>query len=231
MLPIIFIISSACLAYLLNKLTALASAGGAFIGVLLWSSFSYTGLLLMTTFFLLGTSSTMLGIKVKYKNGLTDNKTSKRDLQQVIANAGISFLLCLLVSLYPKFYNLMLLMIAGSFSAATADTVSSEIGNVYGKSFYNIINLRKDTKGLNGVVSLEGTLCGIAGSCIIATVYALLNSWNFYFFIIILAGTIGNIVDSILGATLERKNYLNNNQVNFLNTAAGAIVCLLLYVL
>jgi uncharacterized protein (TIGR00297 family) len=118
-------------------------------------------------------------------------------------------------------------MIAGSFSAATADTLSSELGNLYGKNYYNIINFKKDRQGLDGVISLEGTLCGVGGSILIAFVYSLSTNFSFDFIAIIIAGTIGNIADSVLGATLERKKLLNNNAVNFINTAVGAAVTLL----
>jgi len=37
------------------------------------------------------------------------------------------------------------------------------------------------------------------------------------------AGTVGGIVDSLLGATLERRGLLNNDGVNFTNTLAGAL--------
>ncbi len=45
---------------------------------------------------------------------------------------------------------------------------------------------------------------------------------------IIMAGAVGNITDSLLGATLERSGIINNNWVNFINTFTGAVVCLLL---
>ena len=81
------------------------------------------------------------------------------------------------------------------------------------------------------MVSLEGTLIGIAGAALIAAVYCLANGWSIYFLIIILAGAIGNLIDSVLGATLERRQIIANNTVNFLNTLAGALMCLLLYYL
>ena len=225
----IFIILCATLAFVTKKLTLFGSAGGAIIGIALWLAFSYTGILLVSVFFLLGTCSTMWGINKKYKYGLANNTTSQRDFMQVFANAGIPFLLSILSYFYPAFYVYFLLMVAGSFSAATADTLSSEMGNLYGKKFYNIITFKKDTKGLDGVVSLEGTLFGLGGSCIIAVGYSLLQGFNLHFLIIVLAGTLGNVVDSILGASLERKHFLQNNLVNFINTISGALSSLMLY--
>jgi uncharacterized protein (TIGR00297 family) len=116
---------------------------------------------------------------------------------------------------------------AGAFAAAMADTLSSELGTVYGKKFYNIITFRRDRKGLDGVVSLEGTMIGIAGSCLVAALYCSGFGWSILFLYITLAGTIGNLVDSIAGATLERRRYIGNDIVNVLNTLVGALVLLL----
>jgi uncharacterized membrane protein len=46
---------------------------------------------------------------------------------------------------------------------------------------------------------------------------------------IVLAGFIGNLTDSLLGASLERKGWLHNDQVNFLNTLIAAITGLVGY--
>jgi uncharacterized membrane protein len=39
-----------------------------------------------------------------------------------------------------------------------------------------------------------------------------------------LAGTVGNLFDSVLGASLERKKVVGNNLVNFLNTVVAVAV-------
>jgi uncharacterized protein (TIGR00297 family) len=46
--------------------------------------------------------------------------------------------------------------------------------------------------------------------------------------IAVISGTIGCFVDSLLGAVLERRNYINNEHVNLLATFVGGIIGFLL---
>jgi uncharacterized protein (TIGR00297 family) len=161
----------------------------------------------------------------KRRLGLAEENKGRRTAGQVLANAGGAGMLGLLAWLAPATAPLAGLMLAGSFAAATADTLSSELGNVYGRRYYNILTLRPDTRGLNGVVSLEGTALGLAGTAVLAAVYCLGSgsSWA-AFGALLVAGTAGNLMDSVLGATVERRGWLGNNAVNFLNTLTGALV-------
>ena len=40
----------------------------------------------------------------------------------------------------------------------------------------------------------------------------------------VISGTLGCFIDSILGAVLERRHYINNEHVNLLATICGAII-------
>lgn len=177
----------------------------------------------MAAFFITGVVVTSWKMNVKQNLRLAEARGGKRNAAQVFANAGVAGLAGLLAVVLPAFQYQAPLIIAGCFASATADTVSSELGNVYGKKFYYITSFKKAPRGVNGAISLEGTLLGMVGSLIIAAVYATGVNFSADLVLIVLGGTLGNGVDSVLGATLERKGILGNNVVNFLSTLSAAI--------
>jgi uncharacterized protein (TIGR00297 family) len=154
-----------------------------------------------------------------------------RKISQVLANGGLSALLAIAVLVDPKSEPLMSFLIACSLASAAADTVSSELGIIYGSSAYNVITFKKDQRGLDGVVSIEGTFFGVLAAALIAVNYYLFFRGVYPFWLIITAGTIGNYADSFLGATLERRRLLSNDVVNFLNTLIAAVAGLLMTII
>lgn len=207
-----------------GKLTTAAAATGGALGLLLYLGSGFAGLALLALFFGLGTAASGWRVADKRRLGLAEENRGRRTAGQVVANAGVAGLLSLLAWRYPPAAPLAHLMLAGSFAAATADTLASELGNVYGRRYYNIRTLRSDARGLNGVVSLEGTVLGLAGTAVLAAAYCLGFGWGPAFGWLLVAGTAGNLTDSLLGATLERHGLLSNNAVNFINTLTGALM-------
>jgi uncharacterized protein (TIGR00297 family) len=212
-----------------RKLTPVAAIAGGIIGFCIFMGAGWTGFVMLAIFFLAGTLATGWKRKQKTAMGMMQERGGQRKPGQVLANAGAAGALGLLSLFLPQHKDLLSLMIAATFSSALADTLSSELGSLYGKKFYNILSFQKDQKGLDGVVSLEGTLIGLAGSCIIAIIYSMGFGWDGRFFILLLAGTLGNISDSVLGAALERHHKLGNDAVNFFNTLIAALVAGVLF--
>ncbi|QEC79898.1 DUF92 domain-containing protein [Mucilaginibacter ginsenosidivorax] len=212
-----------------KKLTVAAALTGGVVAYLVFTGAGFTGVAMMTSFFILGSAATSWQSNKKQAFASAEEHQSGRTTGQVLANAGIPAVIGILVLFYPRYSHLFKLMMAASFASATADTLSSELGTVYGTRFFNIITLKPDQRGLDGVVSIEGTLIGIAGSCIIALIYAIGFGWDLNLIWIVVAGTAGNLSDSILGALMERKSLIGNNTVNFLNTFIAALVALLFY--
>jgi uncharacterized protein (TIGR00297 family) len=204
--------SGASFSFIKNKLTLPGAVTGLIVGLLIYEGTGLTGFTMLCLFFIAGSWATGWHKDEKNINEATQPRTS----WQVLANGGVAAVLATTAILKLDLLPLLLVMIAGSFASAMADTLSSELGMVYGKRFFNIITFKKDHRGLDGVVSIEGTLIGLTGSAAIAFLFGLYTDWN------------NNIVDSILGATLERKGIIGNDMVNFLNTLTGALLCYIL---
>src|SRR6185437_4305380 len=207
-LPILlFLIAAATAAALLKKLTPAAAITGAVLGALIYFGAGFMGLSLLAGFFLLGTAATSWKKKEKLDiKGAAAHQTSRHS-GQVLANAGVAALLSALVIAMPAHKHLLNIMIAAAMSSALSDTLSSELGMVYGRRFFNILTGKADEKGLDGVISVEGLLFGIAGAALVAALYSLSTSeWGRPFWIIVIAGTFGNLADSALGAVFERRN-------------------------
>lgn len=200
-----------------RKLTIAGGICGGLLAIIIYLGTGLSGVCLLAAFFIAGTSATSW--KKSKKVLLAAADTGPRTASQVFANGGVAGLVALPAIFYNSFAGTALILIACCFSAATADTLSSELGTIYGRTFFNIITLKPDQRGEDGVVSTNGFIIGIAGSCMVALVY-LLMSGSFYThaLIIVLSGTIGNITDSIAGALLERKGLIKNDGVNLINT-------------
>ena len=156
--------------------------------------------------------------------GLEQENKGKRTYTHALANGGIAAICGYLAWLLAGKQLLFQHALVGSFAAAMADTLSSELGNVYGSKYWNILTWKKEAKGLDGVISWEGSLAGLLGSLLIGGIYVWVieAGWGILG-LITLAGVLGGVFDSVLGATLQRKGYLSNGMVNFFNTAFGAV--------
>ncbi|MEO7769116.1 MAG: DUF92 domain-containing protein, partial [Ferruginibacter sp.] len=173
-----------------NKLTLSGAITGGVIGCCIFSGVFFTGIAMIGLFFLLGTLATSWKISSKEQLGAAEKNKGRRTAMQVIANSGIAGLAGLLSYFFRDHRPIFQLAVAGALAAAAADTLSSELGTVYGNRFYNILSFKPDRRGENGVVSLEGTIFGIVGSILIAVVYSVGCGWSGQFAWIVIAGTL-----------------------------------------
>ena len=226
-LVIILTLAGMFLSYYRNKLTVAGSLSGGIIAMLVYAGAGTTGFVMMTAFFILATLATSYKKNEKTKS-LSVGHSLKRNASQVWANGGVAAVAGAF-ALYFGRNPVYPLIIASVFSSAAADTISSELGMVKGKRFFNIISFKPEKKGLDGVISLEGSLWGLAASTFIAGIYFVEFGSATHFAIIILAGTIGNLADSVLGALFERRKLIGNDVVNLFNTIIAAVVSWVFY--
>ena len=119
----------------------------------------------------------------------------------------------------------------GSVSAAMADTTASELG-MLGKTPRLITTFKKVPKGTDGGVTLFGEAAATIAAFILCMIAYALNMATFEIAVTgILAGFVGTNVDSLAGATLERRGIIQNTGTNFICTLSGGLFAVLLYIL
>ncbi|MDZ7262549.1 MAG: DUF92 domain-containing protein, partial [candidate division KSB1 bacterium] len=129
-------------------------------------------------------------------------KSSQRDLGQVLANGGLAGILVLMWNYFPgeQWYFLYL----GTLAAVTADTWATEIGVFSRKWPRLILNFKPVPPGTSGGISPLGTSAAMAGALIISLVGWLVSEVKVkLFLLIILAGLLASMFDSLLGATIQ----------------------------
>jgi uncharacterized protein (TIGR00297 family) len=233
----------------LRAATPMAAASGALITASLMFSTAafplepsrfepwHTALIPVLAVSLLAFAATRAGRAKKERLGTAEARRG-RSASQVAANLGMAALVAsepvkiwllnsrwLPLAAHPG--TLLLAMPLAALAEAAADTVSSEIGQVLGGRPRMITTLRAVDPGTDGAVSVAGTLAGIVAAAIVAGTgsWALRGDW--VLFTLSCAGAaFGLLFDSLLGATLEKRGWLNNDAVNFLSTASAAAFAL-----
>jgi len=238
---------SALLCAVTWKLRA-ATPGAAVAGALLTANLMFstaappytpwhTALLPVIAVSLLAFGATRVGRGRKEQLGIAEARRGRR-ASQIAANMGMAALALndatrmwltnsrLNEWLTPAAMPLAVAALAAMAEAA-ADTVSSEIGQVMGGRPRMLTTLRTAEPGTDGAVSVAGTLAGMAAAgAVAATGMFALRGNATMLWVSGAGGVFGLLFDSLLGATLERAGWLNNDAVNFLSTASAAAVAL-----
>ena len=210
------------IAYLAYRAGALNRNGGFAAGLLGTVVFGLGGVgwaVVLLTFFISASGLSRVFILHKTTIGKDFAKGSRRDAGQVIANGGVGGVLVLMTFFVERFLpesNLLAVLwiaFAASFAGANADTWATELGVLSRQEPFLLSTFKHVPKGTSGGVSLAGTAAALAGSALVGTAAVLcaqagwapistMPLWG-QFLLITVAGLIGSIVDSLLGATIQ----------------------------
>lgn len=208
----------AVFSYFSKALDVAGVVSGLVLAYVVLLSQDITWLMLLLVFFIFGTAATKIKAAHKRKYGLYQ-KT--RSTENVFSNGGVAAIMALMNSPYG---------FLGALSAAMADTLSSELGVLSKKKPRLITNLKEVEPGTNGGVSIFGILFAILGAELFGVLGLLfVPTWQ-TFVIVTVGGVAGHFIDSIIGASIERKGTgaFKNWTTNFFATNSGALITLLL---
>jgi uncharacterized protein (TIGR00297 family) len=196
-----------------------------------------TGLTPVLAVLILTSISTGLGRRHKEHLGTAESRRGRK-AAQVAANLGAAALVSSGIAqswqINQSWLRLPTLAPSAVFTAglaalceAAADTVSSELGQLFDTRPRMITTLRVAKAGTDGAISLGGTMAGVGAASVVALVgSAALRGDPVVFYVSWVGGVFGLLFDSVLGATLERRGWLNNDAVNFLSTLSAAAFAL-----
>jgi uncharacterized protein (TIGR00297 family) len=216
----------AALGWKAGTVSAPGAVGGAVIGIAILACAGFSGWVMLFASFLVAAVSSRLGYKRKSVLGIAEDRGGRRGPGNAIANCGLAAVLAMLAALSP-YREAALLAFVAALTAGASDTAASEIGKAWGRHTFLVTRMMPVKPGTPGAVSLEGTTAGLVAALALAALglaLGLIHGQAVWF--VIIGATVGAFVESGLAATLEGPGILNNDMLNFINTAVAALVAL-----
>jgi len=207
----------ACALRGVNRSGALAGGVACF---LLFAGSGPTTFATLAALFLMTWVATRLGYRHKLALGLAERREG-RNAWQVLANLAVAAIGSVTFSATGD--RVWLIAALAALAEAATDTVASEIGQYSGPDARLITTWERVPPGTDGGITISGSIAGWAAGLVIAavaTVGGMLPRAQIW--IPVAAGFAGMLIDSILGATLQRRRWINNEAVNFFATLAAA---------
>ena len=122
------------------------------------------------------------------------------------------------------------LALVAALATAGSDTVASEVGKAWGRTTWLLTSLKRVAPGTTGAISLEGTVAGILSSALLAGIGAWAGLISASAVLpVIVAANAAWVVEGGIGGTMEARGMLTNDVVNFVNSAMGAGVAMLIW--
>ncbi len=208
--------------YAARTVSVAGAVTGAVIGVAIFVSLGWQGWLLLLVTFIAASVASRTGLARKQALGIAEAREGRRGPGNAIANTGVAAIAALLagIDVHPAAATVAFV---AALVAGGSDTIASEIGKAYGRRTVSVTTFRPVPPGTSGAMSLEGTVAGLLSAIALGGIGIALHLLALSsLLVVVAAATIGALVESWLGATLEATGILNNDSLNFINTAVAA---------
>ena len=249
-------------------------AGAVVTGTLIFGFAGWIAGFLLIAFFVSSSRLSKFKAQARSKRDATRlfDKGGRRDIWQALANGGVATACAVAAglltpspeTLFPNSSagSALYTALLGALATANADTWATELGVLSRSQPRLITTFRPVERGVSGGVSIAGSAAALAGAAFIALIAVIAHTaratlmgqvdpaaLSVIFTIVTVAGLLGSLADSLLGATLQAmyldsetkqpiekalgpggaRNvllrglpWLNNDWVNFLATLTGA---------
>lgn len=218
----------ALIGWLARTVSPSGLVAGVVIGTIIFACAGTGAWLLLLLAFAAAAITSRVGYRRKLQLGIAEERGGRRGAANAVANTGLAALAALL-AVTTEYRAEALLALAAALAAGSSDTVASEIGKAFGRRTYLVIGFKPVRPGTSGAFSLEGTAAGVLAALVLAALavqFGLIAQNRVV--IVVIAATVASFLEGALGATLEGPRVLNNDLLNFINTAAAASIALLL---
>lgn len=210
----------ALLARILRGVTVSGAVAGGLACFVLFVGAGPAAFATLAALFLMTWLATRMGYRRKQERGLAERREG-RNGWQVLANLAVSGVAATLFGITGN--ELWLVAGIAALTEAATDTVASEIGQSSQSEARLITTWARVPAGIDGGVTGVGTLAGFAAGMVIAAIATLAGILTqAEMWIALAAGFGGMFVDSLLGATIQRRRWVSNQSVNLLATLAAA---------
>ncbi|MFB3785144.1 MAG: DUF92 domain-containing protein [bacterium] len=219
---------AASLAWWLGFVSSSGAGGGLFLGTIILAMGNWEMYALLLFFFVLASIATRIGYHEKMIIGGAQEKGGRRGAKHALANCLLPAAAVIALGSSNGADLLLALFFCGALATALGDTISSELGQVYGRNPFLPTTFRRVAAGTVGAVSVEGLLFGMGAGGLMAGIAAGLGVITWALIPAVTIGSwLGFYAESYIGGYWTEEGYeVNNEWMNLLNTFIGGTMAL-----